>query len=228
VGEDLVGRLTELISGIETKLLLSNQGVTARIDATIQQQDAIIRQQDDRFGYVLTQLTAHYEKEDTRHDVWDGELLRITEALGGLRSDGQALQSEFRTGLSGIQATASALIETVDGLQVSMRESQDDRRAIHDELAALKDQITAYIAGSKRDVVSVHDKRLTKLETEALSAINGRLSALEENNAQLAAIRAELSELASRIGDALPTEADQGISTQLRVDEAKRGRRGDG
>lgn len=150
----------------------------------------------------------------------------LAEQIGGLRDDNQVLQAEFHTGLSGIQDTVSALIETVDGLEVGQREGQEDRKAIHDELAALKEQIAAYMAGSKRDVVAGHDKRLTRLETKALATINSRLAALEENNRQLSAIRVELSALADRIGDALPTEEDQGISTQLRIDAAERA--GDG
>jgi DNA repair exonuclease SbcCD ATPase subunit len=103
--------------------------------------DGTTKVQDQRFQYMLNQLSSFLDKEDARHDHANDEMNRITEALVGLRSDGQALQAEFRAGLSGIQQTVSMLVETVDDLQEKMRESQEDRRVIHEEIASVRADI---------------------------------------------------------------------------------------
>lgn len=80
VGEDLVNRLTILISGIETKLLVSSQQL-------VSQMNAAALQQDQRFGYVLNQLSAFLEKEDARHDQFGTELTSVLAALEETRLD---------------------------------------------------------------------------------------------------------------------------------------------
>jgi hypothetical protein len=103
--------------------------------------DGTTKVQDQRFQYMLNQLGSFLDKEDARHDHANDEMNQITVALAGLKSDGQALQAEFRAGLSGIQQTVSMLVETVDDLQEKMRESQEDRRIIHEEIASVRADI---------------------------------------------------------------------------------------
>jgi hypothetical protein len=57
VGENLVNRVTELMLGPQTKMLLLAEQLNAQ-SAT----------QDRRFEYLLGQLQAHLDKEDKRHD----------------------------------------------------------------------------------------------------------------------------------------------------------------
>ncbi len=157
-------------------------------------------------------------------------------------------QKETHSGIAALSGQFHTLAETVDGLQSAMRESQADRQAIHDELAGVKDQLTTYIAGSKRGELEAlkvatakHDTRLDVFEKKVAADIQNRLTrddsritSLEERGAELQAIRTELKEarellaaLAARLGGALPTEADQDESARLRADEAGRVNHGD-
>lgn len=63
---------------------------------------------------------------------------KLSDEIGGLKDGQDDLQAEFRAGLSRIQQTVSALVETVDTLQGQMNESQNDRSSIHAEIAAVK------------------------------------------------------------------------------------------
>ncbi len=158
-------------------------------------------------------------------------------------------QKETHSGIAALSGQFQTLAETVNDLQTAMSESQEDRRIIHEEIGALQGQLTTYIAGSKRDeldalkvTTDAHAARLDIFEQKVAADIqtrlerdDSRINALEERGAELQAIRIELREarellkaLAARLGDALPTELDQGISAQLRVDEAERGRHGNG
>jgi chromosome segregation ATPase len=114
--------------------------------------------------------------------------------------------------------------ETHSGIAALSGRFQVIERRVDDLAARLEtnDQRLDY----KREVLATHDRRLTALETEALDVLHARITALEVNNDQLAAIREELSVLTARIADALPTEADQDLSAQLRADEEAR--HGDG
>jgi hypothetical protein len=69
VGENIINRVTGLVSTIETKLLLNITKTEAQLNAIIDAQNAIISTQDRRFEYMLGQMAAHYDKEDTRHDA---------------------------------------------------------------------------------------------------------------------------------------------------------------
>jgi septal ring factor EnvC (AmiA/AmiB activator) len=67
-------------------------------------------------------------------------------------------QKETQDGVAALSGLFQSLAESVDGLQVGLRESQEDRAAIHEELAAVKadivelqTQFTAYVSGSKRN-----------------------------------------------------------------------------
>ncbi len=145
-------------------------------------------------------------------DVILGKHVKVlSDEIGGLRGDTNALQAEFHAGLSTIHSTVSTLVETVDGLQAAadhlqtqMHESQEDRRAIHTEVAEVRTDVEA-------------------MKTEIAADIQTRLGRLELSLARFESIEASLAALVARIGDALPTEADQAISAELRVDEAKRG-----
>lgn len=65
VGEDVVNRVTELMIGPQTKLVL----LADQLKELGAQQNAIVKTQDQRFEYLLTQLDAHLKKEDARHDA---------------------------------------------------------------------------------------------------------------------------------------------------------------
>ena len=114
----------------------------------------------------------------------DAKLLPLTDQIGGLRGDTGALQAEFQSGLSGIQDTVSTLVETVDSLQTRMDESQEDRRALHEKVAALRTDFTAYAAGSRR---------------AELSALHSRITALEDDKARFEAVELALKELSARV-----------------------------
>jgi len=178
VGEDIVNRLTVLISGIETKLLLSNQALTSQIDATIQQQDG-------RFEYLLNQLSAFLEKEDTRHDTWDAELGKMLAVMEATATTMGKLGTEFESFRA--ESTAGQVKNTVD-------------------IAAL----TLVVAGHSEQLAALH------MDHEE------RIVALEDYRAEMQAVRDALAALSARIGDALPTEADQAVSASLRADEAAR------
>jgi PAS domain S-box-containing protein len=71
---------------------------------------------------------------------------QILTEIGGLRGGTAALQAEFRSGLSGIQATVSNLLETVDDLQKQMRESQDDRADLRRRIDAISTSQAVFAA----------------------------------------------------------------------------------
>jgi hypothetical protein len=80
VGENVINVVTGLVSTIETKLLLGNEKTQARLNAIVEAQNAIISTQnaiistqDRRFDYMLGQLAAQFDKEDTRHDTINRE-----------------------------------------------------------------------------------------------------------------------------------------------------------
>lgn len=147
-------------------------------------------------------------------------------------------QERTHSGIAALSGQFQTLAETVSDLQSAMRESQDDRRVIHEELAGVKDQLTTYIRGSRRgelEAVKVttdaNAARLDLFEKKVAADIQSRLerddtrlTTLEERGAELQAIRAELKEarellkaLSERLGEALPTEADQALSAELRA-----------
>jgi len=76
----------------------------------------------------------------------------ILEEIGGLREGQRHLQAGFQT-----------LTETVDELQIAMDESQKDRKMIHQEIAAVKEQLSTYMAGSKRGEIAVLQEQIREL-----------------------------------------------------------------
>lgn len=136
IGEDLVNRLTVLVSGIETKLLLQGQRTHTDIAALVQTQD-------QRFTYILNQLATFLETEDQRHDNANDELSKITTALGGLKDGQTGLQSEFRNGLSRLQSTVSTLAETIDSHEQQIASMSSDISEIKDVLASRPEQRAA-------------------------------------------------------------------------------------
>jgi DNA repair exonuclease SbcCD ATPase subunit len=76
----------------------------------------------------------------------------------------------------------------------------------------------------KREMLRDHAERIVALEQSnaRLAVQDARIQALEDENTRLAAVEAALIALAARIEVALPTEDDQDLSAQLRVDAAER------
>jgi Spy/CpxP family protein refolding chaperone len=81
-----------------------------------------------------------------------------------------ASQKETQDGVAALSGLFQSLAESVDGLQVGLRESQEDRQAIHEELAAVKAdvaelqaQFTAYAAGTKRDELDALKAQLAEM-----------------------------------------------------------------
>jgi hypothetical protein len=74
VGENIVNIVTGLVSTIETKLLLSNTKLTAQIKEAIDRNGDTAKLQEQQFSYMLSQMQALLEKEDTRHKAYDTAL----------------------------------------------------------------------------------------------------------------------------------------------------------
>lgn len=92
-------------------------------------------------------------------------------------------QKETHSGIAALGAQFQSLAETVDSLQAGLRESQDDRQAIHAELAAVKqdvatlqEQFTAYAAGSKRDDLESIKSQLAEMRGEYTPEQRARLT----------------------------------------------------
>ena len=83
-------------------------------------------------------------------------------------------------------------------------------------IAASVQEVTARQGKSEKDI---------KALTARLNLVEGRVA--EDIQRRLAAVEAALNTLVDRIGGALPTEADQELSSQLRLDAADRAH-GDG
>lgn len=73
IGENIINRVTEMMLGPQTKVIQ----LAAQLNATS-------TLQDQRFQYILNQLTAFLEKEDARHDTYSGELHAIVQQFMGL------------------------------------------------------------------------------------------------------------------------------------------------
>lgn len=189
-----------------------------------------------RLVLIERQAQLEADKERLSHEVNAQYMYRNLQAFMNRVDNYDAArrkgEEETHSGIAALSVQFQTLAETVDGLQSQMRESQEDRRAIHQELAAVKDQLTTYIAGSKRGELEVLQERVNNFETKIAADIqmrlerdDNRISELESNRAELQAIRDELrearellSQLAARLGDALPTEEDQELSTKLRAE----------
>jgi hypothetical protein len=96
------------------------------------------------------------------------QITPLAREIGGLRGDTAALQAEFRSGLSSVQATVSTLAEAVSGLQLHydeldkrdaaqyketqrlFRESKQRQERLTQELEALRESFEKYTAGSRR------------------------------------------------------------------------------
>lgn len=85
-------------------------------------------------------------------------------------------------------------------------------------------ETAARLVKSEQDIEEL-TARLNALDPtarETLREHKRRLEALEDWRIEMQAMRDALAELSRRIGGALPTEADQELSSQLRVEEAGR------
>lgn len=76
VGENVVNVVTGLVSTIETKLLLSNTKLSAQIKAALDLNGDTAKLQERQFQYMLAQMQALLDKEDTRHRVYDDVLAK--------------------------------------------------------------------------------------------------------------------------------------------------------
>lgn len=113
-------------------------------------------------------------------------------------------QKETHSGIAALSGQFQTLVETVDELQASMHASQVDRQAMRAELAVLQ------------SVVDQHSEKLAQLHMDH----EERITSLEDYRAEMQAMRDALAELSARIGGALPTEADQELSAELRREAA--------
>lgn len=123
---------------------------------------AMQRHADGVRNMMQSELVPSFEKAIDR--IMAHYTGNVLEQIGGLRGDNTTLQAEFRDGLSSVQGTVSTLAETVNDLQDGMHESRVDRQTLHEELAAVKQDIatiraeiamnhaafTAYAAGTRR------------------------------------------------------------------------------
>lgn len=159
-----------------------------------------------------------YQAQGVRNLVqgeWGGAFVRTlenvmdTRVVNVLASVQQRLDQQIEL----VQQILTAHKETVRGLkkvQGQMRESQEDRRAIHTEVAEVKADMELMKTVIAADIQS----RLEVLEADRKEQ--------EDERRRLEKIESLLSSLALRLGDALPTEEDQELSTKLRAE------RGDG
>jgi hypothetical protein len=107
------------------------------------------------------------------------------------------------------------LNEQIDGLRTDVQQSAAEtstRLGKHDQdIDALQTTVAEH--GTKLGLLHWdHEERITSLE---------------DYRDEMQAMRDALAELSARIGGALPTEADQELSAELRADAAERGDHGD-
>jgi hypothetical protein len=143
---------------------------------------------------------------------------------------GQSYVNSLETAVGrGIGAAIAPLTSEVSGLrtEVAMRLQKIDERvdAVVVRLDRKRDVLAAY--GKRLDD---HDVRLDTFETKVAADIQSRLEILEAENVRLSSENSRLAAveqasrdlaeafhaLAARIGGALPTEADQDLSAELR------------
>ena len=117
----------------------------------------------------------------------------LSAGIDGLRTDVQHSAAETAARLKKFEAGLAALNGRL--------------AAGEQERAAIAEKLDTYIAGNRR--AELH-QRVTALEDYRVQA--------ELDTARFEAVEAAIRDLAARIESALPTEADQDLSTQLRAD----------
>ncbi len=178
----------------------------------------------------------------TNADVTRAANSAVDAASAGLETYFQTMQSrvvsllgEDRASFTAILADVQTMLSAVANEQHEIRaESKRDRgellAGVHgvaqdvSVVVASVQEVTARQGKSETDIealqaiVTHNTSRLDLFETKVAADIQERIGALEADNSRLAAVEASLKELVTRIGGALPTEADQDLSAQLRAE----------
>lgn len=138
VGEDLVNKLSILISGIETKLLLQGQQTRGDI-AEIAKQQA----QSDRAR--LLRNAEFQEHIDERFDTFGGELTKVA----GLIQEVQSSQAAFHARLTTVEQRVGVSEDGLSALRARMLQIEDVNRRL-DELSAFREEFRVYAAATRR------------------------------------------------------------------------------
>lgn len=136
VSENIINRVTELMIGPQTKMLV-----------LADQMNAIVTTQDQRFEYLLGQMDAFLKKEDARHDALaeseDGAMrvlasvARQLDEISGYMEQSLARLGKVEKSVIALKKGQIASEKQVAAALILLQESKEDRADLRHRIEAL-------------------------------------------------------------------------------------------
>jgi uncharacterized coiled-coil protein SlyX len=199
VGENLVNRVTELMLGPQTKMILLAEQLNAQ-SAT----------QDRRFEYLLAQLQSHLDKEDARHDALarseTSSLAALTSVARRLDEITSYVQQSVTLAREGIAIGKQALLVGQEAHATGIEALEVGRKAHATGLEALAVGRKALgVSESNAKRLAQVEKRFAEVENTVKALTKGQAASkeqIEKFAADITDLRNEIAELRAQAKEA--------------------------